>query len=70
MSDAVSPPVSLLVFGGGWLGRATALEAVRRGGKAVATSRDPDTRATLEAEGIGAVDPADETALAAAVPEA
>jgi nucleoside-diphosphate-sugar epimerase len=67
MSDAVSPPVSLLVFGGGWLGRATALEAVRRGGKAVATSRDPDTRATLEAEGIGAVDPADETALAAAV---
>lgn len=67
MSDAVSPPVSLLVFGGGWLGRATALEAVRRGGKAVATSRDSDTRATLEAEGIGAVDPADETALAAAV---
>lgn len=67
MSDAVSPPVSLLVFGGGWLGRATALEAVRRGGKAVATSRDSATRATLEAEEIGAVDPADQTALAAAV---
>jgi nucleoside-diphosphate-sugar epimerase len=66
MPDAASP-VSLLVFGGGWLGRAAALEAVRRGGKAVATSRDPDTRAALEAEGIGAVDPADETALAAAV---
>lgn len=66
MPDAVSP-VSLLVFGGGWLGRAAALEAVRRGGTAVATSRDPDTRAALEAEGVGAVDPADEAALAEAV---
>lgn len=66
MPDAASP-VSLLVFGGGWLGRAAALEAVRRGGKAVATSRDPDTRAALQAEGVGAVDPADETALTAAV---
>ena len=35
MSDAASP-VSLLVFGGGWLGRAAALEAVRQGGRAVA----------------------------------
>lgn len=67
MPDTASPPVSLLVFGGGWLGRAAALEALRRGGKAVATSRDPDTRAALEAEGIGAVDPADEAALAEAV---
>ena len=67
MSDTASPPVSLLVFGGGWLGRAAALEAVRRGGKAVATSRDADTRAALEADGIGAVDPADDAALAAAV---
>lgn len=66
MSDA-APPVSLLVFGGGWLGRAAALEALRRGGRAVATSRDPETRAALEAEGIGAVDPADEAALAKAV---
>lgn len=66
MSDA-APSVSLLVFGGGWLGRAAALEAVRRCGRAVATSRDPDTRAALEAEGIGAVDPADEAALANAV---
>jgi nucleoside-diphosphate-sugar epimerase len=66
MPDAVSP-VSLLVFGGGWLGRAAALEAIRRGGTAVATSRDPKTRAALEAEGIGAVDPSDEAALAAAV---
>lgn len=66
MSDA-APPVSLLVFGGGWLGRAAALEALRRGGRAVATSRDPETRAALETEGIGAVDPADEAALAKAV---
>jgi nucleoside-diphosphate-sugar epimerase len=66
MSDA-APPVSLLVFGGGWLGRAAALEAIRRGGRAVATSRDPDTRGALEADGIGAVDPADEAALANAV---
>jgi nucleoside-diphosphate-sugar epimerase len=66
MSDAASP-VSLLVFGGGWLGRAAAREALRRGGTAIATSRDIDTRAALEAEGISAVDPADEAALAAAV---
>lgn len=70
MPDAVSPPVSLLVFGGGWLGRAAALEALRRGGKAVATSRDPATRAALVADGIGAVDPADEAALATAVASA
>lgn len=67
MPDTPPPPVSLLVFGGGWLGRAAALEAIRRGGKAVATSRDPATRTALEADGIGAVDPADEAALAAAV---
>lgn len=69
MPDAASS-VSLLVFGGGWLGRAAALEAIRRGGRAVATSRDPATRAALEAEGVGAVDPTDETALSAAVAEA
>jgi len=69
MPDAASS-VSLLVFGGGWLGRAAALEAIRRGGGAVATSRDPATRAALEAEGVGAVDPADEAALSAAVAEA
>lgn len=70
MSDAISPPLSLLVFGGGWLGRAAAREALRRGGEAVATSRDPATRAALEAEGVAAVDPADEAALAAAVGQA
>jgi nucleoside-diphosphate-sugar epimerase len=66
MTDA-APTLSLLVFGGGWLGRAAALEALRRGGTALATSRDPHSRAALLAEGIGAVDPADADALAAAV---
>lgn len=69
MTDAV-PPVSLLVFGGGWLGRAAALEAVRRGGRAVATSRDPARRAELEAQGIGALDPGDAAALSRAVGDA
>ncbi len=63
----VARPVSLLVFGGGWLGRAAARETLARGGRAVATSRDPETRKALEAEGVGAVDPADAEALAAAV---
>lgn len=66
MND-VARPVSLLVFGGGWLGRATAKEALARGGRVVATSRDPETRKALETEGIGAVDPADAAALATAV---
>lgn len=57
----------LLVFGGGYLGRAAALEAIRRGGRAFATSRDADRRGSLEAEGVTAVDPADADALAAAV---
>ena len=66
MSDiAVSP--SLLVFGGGWLGRAAGLEAIRRGGCAVLTSRDADRRAELTAEGLAAIDPGDAGALAEAV---
>ena len=69
MADAAASP-SLLVFGGGWLGRATALEARRRGGRAVLTSRDPARRAALAAEGPGAIDPEDEAALAAAVADA
>ncbi len=67
MSDV---PVSLLVFGGGWLGQAAAHEAVRRGGRAVLTSRDADRRSALTADGFAAIDPADEAALAAAVAEA
>ena len=66
MPEASAPP-SLLVFGGGWLGRAAGLEAVRRGGRAVLTSRDPDRRASLSAEGLAAIDPADAAALAEAV---
>ena len=57
----------LLVFGGGWLGRAAAREAVRRGGRAVLTSRDADRRETLAAEGFGALDPDDAGALDRAV---
>lgn len=64
---AETAPVSLLVFGGGWLGQAAAREAIRRGGRASATSRDPETRAALTAAGIAAVDPADPEALAEAV---
>jgi nucleoside-diphosphate-sugar epimerase len=62
-----SAPTSLLVFGGGWLGRAAGLEAVRRGGRAILTSRDPARRAALSAEGLAAIDPADAAALAEAV---
>ena len=69
MSEASAAP-SLLVFGGGWLGRAAGLEAVRRGGRAVLTSRDPDRRAALSAEGLAAIDPANAGALADAVASA
>ncbi|WP_426027024.1 NAD-dependent epimerase/dehydratase family protein [Brevundimonas sp. TWP2-3-4b2] len=67
MSEA---PLTLLVFGGGWLGQAVAHEAVRRGGRAVLTSRDAGRRAALTAEGFAAIDPADEAALTAAVADA
>ena len=63
-------PVSLLVFGGGWLGRAAAREALRRGGRAALTSRDAGTREALAGEGFTAIDPADAGALAAAVADA
>ena len=66
MPQASSAP-SLLVFGGGYLGRAAALEAIRRGRAATATSRDPARRAMLQADGIKAVDPADPEALGRAV---
>ncbi len=65
MTEPAAP--SLLVFGGGWLGRAAGLEALRRGGRAVLTSRDPGRRAALSAEGLGAIDPDDAPALADAV---
>ena len=65
--SADAPPPTLLVFGGGWLGQAAAREAVRRGGRAVLTSRDPGTRQTLGVEGFAALDPADDAALDGAV---
>ena len=61
---------SLLVFGAGYLGRAALIEAKARGLSVAATSRDPERRAGLEADGITAVDPADAAALAAAVGQA
>ncbi|MDQ3126654.1 MAG: SDR family NAD(P)-dependent oxidoreductase [Pseudomonadota bacterium] len=66
MTEAAVVP-SLLVFGGGWLGRAVGREAARRGGRAVLTSRDADRRAELAAEGFAAIDPNDVPALADAV---
>jgi len=58
---------SLLVFGAGYLGRAVLAEAKTRGLSVAATSRDPERRAALIADGITAVDPTDKAALAAAV---
>lgn len=69
MSD-IAASLSLLVFGGGWLGQAVGLEAVRRGGRAVLTSRDAERRAELTADGLGAIDPSDATALVEAVTQA
>ena len=65
MADAASP--SLLVYGGGWLGRAVGREAIRRGGRAILTSRDAARRAGLTDEGLVAIDPNDAPALAEAV---
>ncbi|WP_292032394.1 MULTISPECIES: NAD(P)H-binding protein [unclassified Brevundimonas] len=67
MTQPAPDAPALLVFGGGYVGLAAAQEAIRRGGRAVATSRDPDRRAELTAAGVAAVDPADAEALTAAV---
>lgn len=61
---------SLLIFGGGWLGRAVGAAALKRGDAVAATSRDPETRAVLAAEGLTPVDPADADALKAALGQA
>jgi nucleoside-diphosphate-sugar epimerase len=66
MPDSAPVP-SLLVFGGGYLGRAAALEAIRRGGRATATSRDPERRRALAAEGMTAIDPSDAQSLKGAL---
>ena len=68
--SADASPATLMVFGGGWLGQAAAREAMRRGGSAVLTSRDPETRRTLEAGGLAALDPGDDGALEKAVADA
>lgn len=65
MTASAAP--SLLVFGGGYLGQAAAREAVRRGGRAIATSRRPEVRERLEGLGVRAIDPGDAPALAEAL---
>jgi nucleoside-diphosphate-sugar epimerase len=70
MTTTAADPTALLVFGGGWLGEAAAREAIRCGGRAIATSRDADRRAALRAAGIEAVDPNDVQALGAALEKA
>lgn len=67
MTQPAPDAPALLIFGGGYVGLAAAQEAIRRGGRAGATSRDPDRRAELTAAGVAAVDPADAEALTAAV---
>ena len=69
MPDATSA-LSLLVFGGGYLGEAVAREALKRGGTVVATSRDPERRRRLEVIGIVAIDPTDAQALRTALESA
>jgi len=66
MTEPAAAP-SLLVFGGGYLGQAAAREALQRGGASFATSRDPQTRQALAAQGITPVDPADAKALGEAL---
>lgn len=61
---------SLLVFGAGYLGRAVLAEGAKRGLSLAATSRDPDRRAALEADGVAAIDPTDPAALTAAAAQA
>jgi len=61
---------SLLVFGAGYLGLASARRALARGWSVAATSRDPARRAALGTEGVEAVDPADAQTLSDAVARA
>jgi len=63
----VAPGGPLLVFGAGYLGRRALDAACARGRATLGTSRQAQTRASLEAAGHAAVDPADPAALKAAV---
>ena len=67
---AEASPSPLLVFGGGWLGQAAAREAIRRGGRALLTSRDAARREALTANRFEAIDPDDAEALDRAAREA
>ncbi|HYC74001.1 NAD-dependent epimerase/dehydratase family protein [Brevundimonas sp.] len=69
-SGGAPPALDLLVFGGGWLGQAAGREAVRRGGRAVLTNRDPERRKALASTGVVTMDPGDADALDRAVREA
>ncbi len=60
-------PPDLLIFGGGYLGQAAGREALRRGGTAIATSPQAESRAHLQGQGITAIDPEDALALRDAV---
>lgn len=70
MTDPASRSPSLLVFGGGYLGFEAAREAIRRGGRAFATSRSAERRTEMAAAGVVALDPTDPDALTAAVAQA
>lgn len=69
MPDAAAPS-SLLVFGGGYLGEALAVEATRRGTGVLITSRSQEKRDRFSRQGWQAVDPDDADALAAAIEQA
>lgn len=62
----MSAPLRLLVFGYGYLGGAARRRLGRDGWTASVTARDAERRATLAAEGVEALDPADAPALARA----
>lgn len=62
----MTPPSSLLVFGGGYLGRVIARSAREKGWEVAVTSRQPQRRADFENQGWKAVDPDNPDALAAA----
>lgn len=57
---------SLLIFGGGYLGEATARAATAKGWQVTLTSRQTQRRAYLAQQGWGAIDPNDKTSLAEA----
>lgn len=69
MPDA-STPSSLLVFGGGYLGEALAVEAERRGAAVFITSRSEEKRVHFTRKGWRAVDPDDADAMAAVIEQA